>query len=99
MFFKKCQQQNRQKIIKTAFVTGIFSAIGGFLFSHFLNPKTGEENRKNLNKEAEKAIKYADKTRLELIEKAKKLSSGLKNNSSKKTTDEPAKDESEEEKK
>jgi hypothetical protein len=98
MFFKKFQQQNRQKIIKTAFITGIFSAIGGFLFSHFLNPKTGEENRKNLNKEAEKAIKYADKTRLELIEKAKKLSLDIKKNSNKKTTDDSTKGESQEEK-
>jgi|GEM_PF-6050712 hypothetical protein len=98
MFFKKFHQQNRQKMFKTAFITGIFSAIGGFLFSHFLNPKTGEENRKNLNKEAEKAIKYADKTRLELIEKAKKLSLDMKKNSDKKTTEEQAKVESEEEK-
>jgi len=98
MFFKKFRQQNRHKMIKTAFITGIFSAIGGFLFSHFLNPKTGEENRKNLNKEVEKALKYADKTKLELIEKAKKLSLDLKNHSNKKTTEESKSDKSEEEK-
>lgn len=77
MFFKKYYQQKRRNFIKMTVFTGIFSGISGFLFSHFLNPKNGEENRKKIGKDTQKAVNYAEKTRNELIQKAKKIGENI----------------------
>ncbi len=71
MFFQKFNKQRQRKIFAATLFTGIFSGITGFFVSHFFNPKTGLENRNKISTEAAKAIKYADKTKEELLNKAR----------------------------
>jgi gas vesicle protein len=80
MFFKKYYQQKQRKLIATTLFTGIASGVTGFFVSHFFNPKNGLENREKLSKEANKALKYANKTKEELLVKAKTVGQNISKN-------------------